>query len=288
MSHFVVMVALNGNEGLDEALAPFNEQPGPGSPYLEFTDETENVRAQWAQLDVDGNDRYVEWTKVTDGKKKVERRMYRSLSEFAEQYHGYVVKKTPNGERYGTMGNPQAKWDWYQVGGRWSGSLKLKGSDQWGDGALKEEVDIDGMELPMRKRAEKTWDEFHQKRDSLDGKSYAGLFDGYPGPSDKSPFHKFHVALPEEYRKWCHEQMGFLSGYREVEQLRSMPREDYVMCSSVWSPYAVLWDGKWYAKGEMGWFGISMGDESQWRGAFKQLWSEIPDDHTVVIVDCHI
>ena len=57
--------------------------------------------------------------------------------------------------------NPKSKWDWYQLGGRWNGFLKLKegtegaqGELSWGsketkpghcDETIKKNIDVDGM-----------------------------------------------------------------------------------------------------------------------------------------------
>jgi hypothetical protein len=48
---------------------------------------------------------------------------YSSFEEFIEDWGGY--EKNENG-KYGYWENPNAKWDWYQIGGRWNGFFKLK------------------------------------------------------------------------------------------------------------------------------------------------------------------
>ena len=47
---------------------------------------------------------------------------YKTLDNYIKEYHGY---KKHNGE-YGYWRNPNAKWDWWQIGGRWSCSLRRK------------------------------------------------------------------------------------------------------------------------------------------------------------------
>lgn len=57
------------------------------------------------------------------------------------------------------------------------------------------------------------------------------------------------------------------------------------------SPYAIVdLDGKWHAKGEMGWFGCSTGDmpERDWHDQIQSLIGAFPDDTVMVMVDCHI
>ena len=54
--------------------------------------------------------------------------------------------------------------------------------------------------------------------------------------------------------------------------------------------YAVLKDGKWYERGQMGWFGISSNekDPEEWSSNFYKLIDSLPEDTRLTIVDCHI
>ena len=56
------------------------------------------------------------------------------------------------------------------------------------------------------------------------------------------------------------------------------------------STYALLKDGVWYVKGEMGWWGMSNDKMSQgeWNAQVAKLLDELPDDTRITIVDCHI
>ena len=56
------------------------------------------------------------------------------------------------------------------------------------------------------------------------------------------------------------------------------------------TPYAVLHDGNWYAKGEMGWFGIDDKNysEEEWEEGFKEFISKLDPETEITIVDCHI
>lgn len=177
--------------------------------------------------------------------------------------------------------NPDKKWDWYQIGGRWSGELKLKkncvgsmGGKSWinagqedrpgyCDSAFKRDIDIDGMEEPMRLKAEKTYDSWH---------------DGVKNLPDDS----------EEKQDWKVKNIGLFVPKSEIDLLNTQTREEYVTCKSCYAPFAVLWDGEWYQEGDMGWWGIVSDGDSNWKGQFKQLWSEIPDDELITAVDCHI
>lgn len=54
--------------------------------------------------------------------------------------------------------------------------------------------------------------------------------------------------------------------------------------------YAVVKDGVWYAKGDMGWFGMSRDTVSpeEWAKQVAKMIAELPDDTLLTIVDCHI
>jgi hypothetical protein len=65
---------------------------------------------------------------------------YPTLDKFAKDYYGY---RKVNG-RYGYMSNPNAKWDWYQEGGRWGGYIFNK-EGKTTDIELLTEVDWDKM-----------------------------------------------------------------------------------------------------------------------------------------------
>ena len=360
MSHFNLLVVSSdelSEESLADLLEPFNEQPDSlTSPYLQLRDCNDEVTEGWEKDQYTGD--------------------YKDIDEYAEDYHGY--KKIDG--RYGYLRNPNAKWDWYQVGGRWSGLLKLKekpidpnnppdllgfdqgsiqaivehlktgpinpgryidglkqakkdfntklntlklaagsniemvdvavdnlidamypphmtGEESWcnspaklgyADVAMKKHIDIEGMELPQRLWAEKTWDEFYEIRNTLLGKSYADLMKDIIESSKDTPYRDIYKSFPEELKKWSEERFGVFSSYNHKKQLLDMSREEYVACNSIWSPFALLWNGKWYENGKMGWFGISFNKEEQWNGIFKELWNEIPEDATVMVVDCHI
>lgn len=55
-------------------------------------------------------------------------------------------------------------------------------------------------------------------------------------------------------------------------------------------PYAVLHDGKWYEKGEMGWFGCDdpKMSEEDWAKWFQEFISKLDPETELTVVDCHI
>lgn len=72
-------------------------------------------------------------------------------------------------------------------------------------------------------------------------------------------------------------------GYDEEAYVQKMRNMSMV-------PYAVVKDGEWFAKGEMGWFACSddhMTDE-EWCKKVNELYDELPEDALLTLVDCHI
>lgn len=69
---------------------------------------------------------------------------YPTLDAYAKEYNGY---RKING-RYGYMSNPNAKYDWYSEGGRWSGYLTNKEGNKT-DVELLTEVDWDKTDVPF-------------------------------------------------------------------------------------------------------------------------------------------
>jgi len=69
-----------------------------------------------------------------------------------------------------------------------------------------------------------------------------------------------------------------------------IPRDKYVaQCGkNAFITYAVLREGKWYARGEMGWWGISSDEKDDWDEKFFEMLNEIPEDTLLTVVDCHI
>ena len=69
---------------------------------------------------------------------------YPTMDKLAKDYFGY---RKVNG-RYGYMSNPNAKYDWYSEGGRWSGYLTNK-EGKTTDCELLTEVDWDKTDTPF-------------------------------------------------------------------------------------------------------------------------------------------
>lgn len=276
MSHFTVLVInTKGKNDVDEQLAPFDESLVCEPTKVLVTDKDIDVfvnhfknKSQNGELDgltpkeiydIHGG----EWW---DG------------GEWIFQDNGEVI--------YYSKYNQNARWDWYQLGGRWAGSLKLKEevseeykispgfSWGWKEGDKLAVISQRGVD--QAKACDIDWEEM---RDPF-------KFD------NACRFWELKVDGDKPRNK--EEEKQLKMSYYKTEYYEEVygDKITYAKCVTNFSTYAVLKDGKWIAPGNMGWFGIS--DESpeeqrKWELEFYDLIiKDLPPNSLITVVDCHI
>lgn len=133
MSHFVVVVI---GDYVEDQMAPYQENNMGDCPeeYLEFIDCTDDVEKEWKdhplRLLADAG----EQTPID----------YQNIEEFAHGWFGY--EKNEEG-KFGHEANPNAQWDWYEVGGRWTGYFVTKQEERVDQVQLCE-LDLDCVTVP--------------------------------------------------------------------------------------------------------------------------------------------
>lgn len=290
MSHFTVLV-IGGD--VEKQLAPFQENNMGDCPeeFLEFQDCTDEVVREWDKLAEEDPCEYEKYKNKT-------------IEQFADEYFGYSRDK--NGERFGYYENPNRKWDWYQIGGRWTGYFKLKegkigvtgtpglmtnkNTDPTrADQALKSDIDFEFMRNEAEKDAAKRWDDAN----ALMGETRKTYEDW---PTIRSRYSDDNIGLARDVY-WEQEAVKALQS--DPEHRFSWNHDD-VMCpreeciknarESAISTFAMLKDGKWYEEGSMGWWGIALDekDKDKWNSEFSELLNSLPDDTLLTVVDCHI
>lgn len=169
--------------------------------------------------------------------------------------------------------NPRSKWDWYSLGGRWKGTFKLKEGKQGAmgrsgvfdneakydcDQARKGDIDFEGMLRDDRKRLVTHWEELQEQLKNADEKKRG--------------------------------QILYLAGFNEPDDPAITDLDLYVAQRAGLTCRALVKDGQWHQRGEMGWWGMSSGDKplSEWQQEVRKLISELPDDVLLSMVDCHI
>lgn len=207
--------------------------------------------------------------------------------------------------------NPKSKWDWYQLGGRWSGMLKLKpgkkgelGEKSWGnsgeeipkgfvDQALKGDIDFDGM----RDKAEAECRAEYDRVVGIFGGSIPKVEHLWSTITDKdNPF--FSAMTIEEKREFYHNQEAYkevkkhqseLGWFFELDEFqKSLDELVKEARDKAGQTFAILKDGVWYEKGEMGWWAFVSNEKAEWSSEFSKLLDEIPDDTLMSVYDCHI
>ena len=187
---------------------------------------------------------------------------YKTFENYVKDYHG--IEKDEETGRYGYWHNPNCRWDWYQIGGRWRGNFKLRPGcegqlgeagtfnndpkhEGWVDQARKGDIDWDTMREAEKVRLSEMWDKAHEETDKK------GMLD-------------------------------FLYDIKE-----GMTKEQYISDNYNFSTFAVLKDGQWYEKGEMGWWAI-VTDEKEarsWNTEVANLIESVDDDTLLTVCDCH-
>ena len=317
MSHSTVLVI---GENPEEQLEPFFEQGEPGDYFMEFSDRTDELKADY-EKDTQThvlNPETGKWVKKSydfmDGRaqegweeKEVPvKECYPTWTEYAREYCGYQ----PDDEgRYGYWYNPNAKWDWYQLGGRWTGLLKLKRTINsearvgsaglmtkeagWGyaDQARIEDIDLEGMQEEARVKAEETYDKFEAVTKGLEvPPTWEQVRKSHPDDID---------AARAEWRSypWVKAMQQsdldvFFGDTHDYYCVNTGGREAYVeRCKAqAFSTFAVLKDGQWYERGSMGWWGVVSDekDTDNWQEEFNKLVLSLPGDTLISVYDVHI
>ena len=240
MSHFSVLVIdSEGYSNTSEYLEPYDEN----RCRTKFYDCTDEVLKDWEELEAE------------------EKRNYSSMEEFASEYHSYSVLNNEKGEHYGYFENPNAKWDWWKVGGRWSNMITLK------NGTKRDSAPIGLIDLEALKHDPEVFKESER-------------------------FWELYVEGQEIKTKEDRELIEFVMQTKEWYLNRFKTKEDYARQTASFYTYAVLKDGEWFEKGSMGWFGCgseTFEESYNWvENFYDNFLADLPETAHITVVDCHI
>lgn len=281
MSHFTVAVFSDGTKTVEQLLAPYQENNMDDCPkeYLQFFSTSEEHRSEWeneSTKKVKLNDgRLVwPWSDEANGGEIVTvtyKELYPTFKEFMEDYIGSRFDEEM--QDYGYWENPNAKWDWYSIGGRWKGILKAKKGDKGESSFVCPIKDKDG-----RFSSAKIKDiDF-----SPDTEKY------------NNALRWWEVVMEDSPLKPGERKSDFFNYYKKEYLLKKYKdKETYAKIQSSFSTFAVILpDGTWCEKGKMGWFGCSSesAEESfDWDMKYKECFIDKADpEWTLTVVDCHI
>lgn len=237
MSHFTVAVftEYGSEDEVEVALEPFCESTEDPA-YLEFSSYGKITNELMEEYDCSTRDKLI-----------------KSLID-----EGYIV----DGDQYGILANPNAKWDWWDIGGRWTNLLRIIGKPERVNTVRISDWDTT-PDIQEYNHARRFWEVVVDGQKLRDGETEE-MFDSF---------------WNKEYYK---DHYGTIETYCECQSM------DYV-------PFAAIdLEGNWLEKGEMGWFGFdtstkeSLHEFREWfLNYVRKLKIERPYTH-VTMVDCHI
>lgn len=305
MSHFTVLVAAHDEDDLEAKLLPYHEYECTGIvAYTEFVPHDPEEMAQ-------------EYERHKDDREKDGSLLYADFDDFVEVWFG---GRKQNGV-WGRITNPNAKWDWWVVGGRWSGLLRLKpgATGRNGEGGAFSEPNSDPQYADVAEIGDIDWqwmrDDRAQKARDL-WQQYQPIV---PLRNAWWEMHKLMVAAWEirkekgeedveavdaheaakeaaeparkALNKAEHEHGIFLMDAERVEDLCSLDEEAYVAkhgsLDALTHAFVNL-EGEWHEDSEMGWWGITHDIKEGYRERYWAFLEALLPDQLVYVVDCHI
>lgn len=284
MSHFTVMVI---GENPEEQLAPYQENNMGDCPeeYLVFIDKTEDLKSEWGKLTEDDRSEYEDFNSF-------------AMEDGYEDHDG----------KYGYFENPNAKWDWYLLGGRWSGFLKLKEGSEGeigegglfsapapsgtADSALKKDIDFFNMRKDTAEKAGKLWDKVKNiVKGCAEPLPWNHIRENmFPGDIDAARNFNRNQEAVRKLEEWNKKNERELFGI-DLENF-NCTREDYCIDAANGSfvTFAVLKDGQWYERGEMGWWAYVSNEKNaeEWNSEVAKMIDGLSEETRISIYDCHI
>lgn len=292
MSHFTVLVTNTAEDKLEDQLEPFDENRRmplhivkTKADFIEKgREDVEYAKKKIAEYDDDPvkyesecvNVSHLEWLNgearevatITDNEE---------LFKLGSQYYEDELDENGN---YWSTSNDDAKWDWYEVGGRWAGFFRSKPgvvgeqgvhtAKRWAEatkafGFPSEEVeDLPESACDVIKVKDIDWEAMDRAEKER-----------------RAKFYDEQMQKPEKERFiWSDDRDADLKA----------TRDEYINRPIYHCTYAVLHEGRWYERGEMGWWGMASNekDEDVWEKEFRKLIESLDPETEVTVVDCHI
>jgi hypothetical protein len=254
MSHFTVLII---GDDYEEKLEPYDENMSV-DPYVDMT-------AEELQKDKDetlANYRLGERQIPND--MTIAKLDAMSLAEFAEWYHSQKVDGENN---LLSEYNPDSKWDFYTLGGRWRGMLIPKHGKT---GEMGKAGSFDNEPINKNGVDQALFEDIDWKKTNSNAETKKAL---------------------KEY--WDRTISG--KGIYKPEYLleRYGTKEEYVRRGMLFTTHAVITkDGEWHEVGHMGWFGCSSESHDEQKDWDENFWNMflkgLKPDTLISIVDCHI
>lgn len=283
MSHFGVLVVGD----VEEQLAPFHEFECTENDdqYVQDLDITDEVRLEFDNEDEESD--IIKYCEEWRGIKKVPFGESPDLAGIHK--YGYILVDSDNKlVKAIDRTNPNKKWDWYQIGGRWKGYLLHKNGNRV-DSLSKGNWAIDQLIEQVTTEANKEFDRFEEVTKGLPmARAWDELLQD-KSFDDIQKRKEFYHNQPM-IKAWSEANKNvWMDAFGPFSRGRNHYIESEIFASII--PYAYVNNQTWKAIGEMGWFGVStneVDDEISWCKQTLEEIKSLPDDTIITIVDCHI
>lgn len=267
MSHFTVLVSIKDatEDSLNKALQPFHEYEctGEKDEHVVFVpgESLDDMKAE--------HDRQL---------KKYPESTSEIFDVFVDDWYGYELKEGVWGE----WTNPNKKWDWWTVGGRWSNMLINKKGER-GNIFVKSDIDFDLMKSESVKIK---LPNYEKAQEAFGGESFVPWGEMI---KDESITREEQIDRYNKQPAVMRFKEAFSNPFVSAEEF-FFDRDSFIKkCEFEGiSTFAILHNGKWIERGDMGWWGCVSNERSDWEDTFNKALNEIPDDYYLVVVDCHI
>ena len=254
MSHFYTLVLIDPamaddpESAVEPILAPYDENIST-APTREYMDAS----------DIESMAKY-----YTDKGKDVSTSDLSTLVPFLKEWNGCDGGIDSKGNLYYlSTYNPQSQWDWYVVGGRWSGQLG----------------GYDVRDYPQNYEVCHLCNGTGTRPDGIErfGEAWAESNGGCNGCSGEGTRLKWsdHFVPEDGNIKPVAALLPLLGDVEQADKI---------------VPFAIVTPSEgWVERGSMGWFGMASDekDSDDWANQVKTLLETYPE-HVAVVVDCHI
>jgi hypothetical protein len=303
MSHFTVTVCIEDPDKLDAVMAPYDENLEVG-PYRSYEEGgpaaywgTESLRRD-AGLNPD--DSTLTWAQVAE-----------AHNRHWDDSEPMLVDEDGSAYAMSTR-NPQSKWDYWRIGGRWGGYFPyrdgfadrvLKPERNWDspesvaprhcDGGPKLALDLNALREEKALEARIAYGEWQKLAAGLpDALPWSAFTDnispgsGYTIEQAREEYHAQALikAVNDSDFRWYDDPVAHFGKPESlyVEHARAKAIPGYA---------TITLDGRWMAPGTMGWFAVSDDEEGDrigyWEAANAYI-NSLDDAAWLVVLDCHI
>lgn len=225
---------------------------------------------------------FPEWIEGWSGQKTVPFGQLPDLK--GDHKYGYaLLDESGNVTQVIDRTNPDKKWDWHVLGGRYADRLLMKDGLRV-DQCRKGQIDMEGLQDDKLANALISWYEVQRViRDLPEAESWDSVRSRLP-IEEASTFYRDQPRV-----KAFGEMRDYL--FDDLERFQ-VSKEEFLQRAkdSALSCFAILKDGQWYERGEMGWWGAvhNEKDGDKWQKQFMELFTSLPDDALISVFDCHI